>query len=134
MLFRSGRGNTTLEHRAQLADVPSGSVRRALVVADVPRSDAPLTFSAAVGLSRGLLPDDAQPRASGPEGNPRFIVERFTSPALAATLPAASFTDRHGQPGDLLVVYARRPDARIAFVIVGIGDDAESLLSLITPD
>ena len=95
----------------------------------MPPPDAPLTFDAAVALSRSLLPNDAQPRAHGPEGNQRFIVERFTSPALAATLPAESFTAQHGQPGDLLVVYARRPDGRIASVVVGIGDDAEALMS-----
>jgi hypothetical protein len=85
-----------------------------------------LTFEAAVALSRSLLPNDAQPRAHGPEGNPRFIVERFTSPALAATLPAEMLA---GQPGDLLVVYGRRPDGRIAYVAVGVGDDAETLMS-----
>ena len=58
-----------------------------------------------------------------------MVVERFSSPALAAALPAESFTARHGQPGDLLVVYARRPDGRIAYIAVGIGDDAESLMS-----
>jgi hypothetical protein len=42
-------------------------------VADVPPPDAPLTFDAAVNLSRSLLPNDAQPRARGPEGNQRYI-------------------------------------------------------------
>jgi LPXTG-site transpeptidase (sortase) family protein len=143
------RAGTTLEHRAQLADVPAAPAtgapavpalpgppglpgaptRRSLLVADVPPPNAPLTFDAAVALSRSLRPNDAQPRAHGPEGNQRFIVERFTSPALAATLPAETFAAQHGQPGDLLVVYGRRPDGRVAYVVVGIGDDAETLMA-----
>jgi len=74
-------------HRAQLADVPGESARRAVLVADVPPSDGPLTFDAAVTRSRGLLPNDAQPRAHGPEGNQRFIVERFTSPPWRRRCP-----------------------------------------------
>ncbi|MDQ6671793.1 MAG: sortase [Chloroflexota bacterium] len=128
-VYHASGPNATLEHKAQFADLPSGSVRRALLVADLPPPDAPLAFDTAVGLSRNLLPDDAQPRASGPEGNPRFVVERFTSPALAAALPAEWFTEQHAQPGDLLVIYARRPDGRITSVVVGIGDDAQALLS-----
>jgi hypothetical protein len=123
---------TNVEHRAQLADLPTGTGSRALLVADVPPADAPLTFDAAVGVSRGLLPNDVQPRAARPEGNQRFAVERFTSPALAAALPAQWFVDRQGQPGDLIVVYGRRADGRIAFVAVAIGDDANSLLSRFT--
>ncbi|MGI9148440.1 MAG: sortase [Chloroflexota bacterium] len=126
--------NAALGRRAQFADVASGSTRRALLVADVPPPDSPLSFDTAVGLSRALLPNDAQPRASGPEGNPRFVVERFTSPALAATLPTEWFTDRSGQAGDLLVVYMRRTDARIAAIIVGIGDNADALLSRLVSD
>ena len=129
-VYRSTVGN--VERRAQLADLPTGSGRRALLVADVPPADAPLTFDAAVSVSRGLLPNDVQPRAARPEGNQRFAVERFTSPALAAALPAQWFVDRQGQPGDLIVVYGRRADGRIAFVAVAIGDDANSLLSRFT--
>ena len=128
-VYHPTAANNTVEHRAQLADVPGGASRRALLVADVPAPGAALTFDAAVALSRSLLPNDAQPRAHGPEGNQRFIVERFTSPALAAALPAESFAAQHGQPGDLLVVYLRRPDGRIAAIVVGIGDDAESLMA-----
>ena len=92
-------------------------------------ADAPLSFDAAVRLSRALLPTDTQPRDAGPEGNQQFVVERFTSPTLAAALPPEWFADRQGQPGDFIVVYARREDGRIAFLIVGIGDDPEALLS-----
>jgi LPXTG-site transpeptidase (sortase) family protein len=134
---------TNVERRAQLADVPAATTqpapgaanrpaataKRALLVANVPPADAPLTFEAAVRASRDLLPKDAQPRTAGPEGNQRFVVERFTSPDLAAALPAEWFADRQGQPGDLILVYGRRADGRIAFVAVGIGDDVDSLLS-----
>ena len=99
-------------------------------MAQLPPPDAPLTFDAAVRLSRSYSPKDAQPRAAAPEGNQRFVVERFTSPSLGATLPPEWFTDRQGQPGDFIVVYLRRPDGRIALVVLGIGDDAEGLLSL----
>ena len=34
---------------------------------------APLSFDAAVGLSRSLLPNDAEPRGHGPEGNPERV-------------------------------------------------------------
>jgi LPXTG-site transpeptidase (sortase) family protein len=130
-VYHAGAASNNLEHRAQLADVPGEPARRAVLVADVPPLSAPLTFDAAVALSRTLLPNDVQPRAHGPEGNPRYIVERFTSPALAATLPAQWLDPKAqlGQPGDLLVVYGRRPDGRIAFVEVGLGDDAEALLA-----
>jgi len=128
-VYHASGPNATLGHKAEFAEVPTGSTRRALLVADIPPADGPLAFEAAVGLSRTRLPDDAQPRGSGPEGNARFVVERFASSALAAALPAQWFTDRHAQPGDLLVVYARRADGRIVSITVGIGDDPAALLS-----
>jgi LPXTG-site transpeptidase (sortase) family protein len=134
-VYRKPSGTATAtsnnEPRAQLADFdqPAPPARRALLVAQVPPADAPLTFDAAVRLSRSYSPKDAQPRTAAPEGNQRFVVERFTSPDLAATLPPEWFTDRQGQPGDFIVVYLRRSDGRIALVIVGIGDDAERLLA-----
>jgi LPXTG-site transpeptidase (sortase) family protein len=116
------------ERRAQFADLPDGKSRRAALIAAVPPRATPLTFDAAVSLSRGLLPKDAQPVSKGPEGNDRFVVERFSSASAAQQLPAAWFTDRKGQPGDLLVVYKRRPDGRIAAVAVTLGDDPTAAL------
>jgi len=113
----------------QLVDLPDGKSRRAALVAAVPPRTAPITFDAAVQLSRGLLPKDAQPRTKGPEGNDRFAVERFSSASAAEMLPREWFSDRKGQPGDLLVVYLRRPDARIAAVAVVLGDDPTAALS-----
>jgi hypothetical protein len=129
-VYHPGSGSNTTEHRAQLADVPAGA-RRALVVANVFPTTSPLTFEAAVAQSRTLFPKDTQPRDAGPEGNQQFVVERFTSPNLAATLPPEWFADRQGQPGDFIVVYGRRSDGRIAFFAVGVGDDAERLLDLL---
>ena len=113
--------------RAMLDD--TGGARRALLVAAIPPATSPLDFDAAVHWSRQWLPRDAQPRAARPEGNPQFVVERFSSAALAVALPAAAFTDRQGQPGDFLVVYARQPDGRIRGLAVGIGDDPATVLA-----
>lgn len=120
-----------LEQRAQLVDAPSATSRRAVMVAAIAPPDAPLSFDAAVRLSRGLLPKDAQPRAAGPEGHQRYFVERFTSTALGAALPAEWFAARHGARGDFIVVYARRPDGHIAYVALGIGDDAQAVSALL---
>jgi hypothetical protein len=124
----SGRGASAIEHRARLADVPSGG-KRALLVADVFPSNAPLSLDAAVALSRTLFPNDTQPRDAGPEGNQRFVVERFTSPNLALAFPPEWFADRQAQPGDFIVVYARRSDGHIAYFAISVGDDAEGVLS-----
>ena len=120
-----------LEQRAQLVEVPSSPLRRAVLVAAIPPSGSPLPFEDAVRLSRSLLPNDTQPRAAGPDGNPRFVVERFTSPSLAALLPPEWFADRQAQPGDFLVVYARRPDGRVASFVVGVGDTPDTLLAAV---
>lgn len=101
---------------------------RSMLVVQIPPANAPLTFEAAVGQSRALLPKDSAPRTSGPEGNAAFVVERFTSPTLARALPAALFEERHGQPGDLLVVYQKDRSGHVARVLVGAGDDPDLLI------
>ena len=117
-----------LEYRAAYADAPDGSGRRALLVARVAAPGVALSLDEAVKLARPLLPRDAVARRGGPEGNARFVVERFTSASLAAVLPAEWFDDRHAEAGEFLVVYPRQPDGSITDIVVGIGIDAEGLL------
>jgi LPXTG-site transpeptidase (sortase) family protein len=119
-VYRDGR-------RAQLAQTDSGQTR-ALFVGAVQPKGSPLTFDAAVKLTRQWLPRDVQPRAAKPEGNQQFAVERFSSAVLGQALPASWFTDRNAQPGDFLAVYARQADGRITAVAVGIGDDPQAVL------
>jgi LPXTG-site transpeptidase (sortase) family protein len=121
-----------VEHRAQLVDLPSALARRTTLVVEHAPTDATLSMDQAVQHSRGLFPKDAQPRAAGPEGNASFVVERFSSAALANALPPDWFSARHGQPGDFLVVYARRPDGRVTDILVGIGDDPSALLDALS--
>ncbi|HEV7662512.1 MAG TPA: sortase [Chloroflexota bacterium] len=77
-----------------------------------------LSFDAAVREARKLFPKDTTPRAAAPEGNPRFVVERFTSPTLEQALGTADFT----------VIYPRDDKGAITGIIVGLGDDIDALL------
>jgi LPXTG-site transpeptidase (sortase) family protein len=79
---------------------------------------APLAFEAAVRESRRFFPTDAEPRADAPEGNAEFVVERFSSPSLAAALGN----------GDFSVIYVRDRQARITSIILGLGDDYSALI------
>jgi sortase (surface protein transpeptidase) len=91
---------------------------RAMLVAEFFSSS--ITFDAAVAESRKLFPTDTRPRTSGPEGNPQFIVERFTSPTLAAAL---------GGTSDFSVVYVRDARGGIASVVLGQGDDFDAMMT-----
>jgi hypothetical protein len=117
-----------VEHQAQLLEVPTEPTRRAAVVVERAQS---LTYGQAVQRARGLLPRDAQPRSAGPEGNAQFIVERFSSALLAATLPAEWFAAAQGERGDVVVVYNRRPDGAISDVLVGVGNDPNRLRAVL---
>jgi LPXTG-site transpeptidase (sortase) family protein len=120
------------EHRARLVEVPGdvAASRASAVVLHAP-DGAPWALDEAIRQSRELLPRDTQPRAVQPEGNQRFVVERFTSPALATLFPDGAFTPGRGAAGDLLVVYVRRSDGRIGDVVVGLGNSPDALLALL---
>jgi hypothetical protein len=79
---------------------------------------AGLPFDAAVKESRKLFPTDTRPRAGAPEGNPKFVVERFTSSTLARALGRADFA----------VIYTRDAKGTISSVVLGLGDDFDALI------
>jgi LPXTG-site transpeptidase (sortase) family protein len=89
---------------------------RAALVAILP--SAALPFDAAVKESRKLFPTDTRPRAAAPEGNPNFVVERFTSPTLAQALGT----------GDFAVIYTRDAKAAITSIVLGLGEDFDALI------
>jgi sortase (surface protein transpeptidase) len=119
-----------VERQAQYVD-GAGKERRADVVVERSRADASFTLDEARRHATALLPRDAVARSASPEGNGRFVVEYFTSESLEQTLPAESFTEREGEPGDVVAVYRRRPDGRITDILVGIGSDPSELLALL---
>jgi hypothetical protein len=87
----------------------------------------PMSLEAARDIARTLLPNDAQPRTSQPEGNQQFIVERYRSATLAQAIPEGLAREWGGQEGDLVVVYLRsstNPE-QIDRVIVAIGDNVD---------
>jgi LPXTG-site transpeptidase (sortase) family protein len=81
----------------------------------------PLPFDAAVREARKLFPSDAQPRDSAPEGNPQFVVERFTSPQLAQALSLST--------GDFSVIYEKNAAGAITSIVLGLGDDLDAIQS-----
>lgn len=91
---------------------------RATLIAEIPTTG--MTFETAVKQSRKLFPIDTQPRANAPEGNPRMVVERFTSPILAKAVSS----------GDFSVIYTRDPKGAITSIVLGLGDDFDALLEL----
>jgi sortase A len=113
------------EYRAAYAETADAPARRAVMVARLPAR--PMTLEEARKEAQALLPRDARPRSSA-EGNQRYVVERYTSAALAKALPPQGYAEGQSEPGDFLVVYTRLPDGRITDVIIGIGNDADGLL------
>lgn len=104
---------------------PQGRTVYAAFTPDPPRAalvsvsfGAAMPFDAAVRESRKLFPQDTTPRASAPEGNPKFVVERFTSTSLEQALGAGDFT----------VIYTRDAKGAITSLTVGLGDDIDALL------
>jgi hypothetical protein len=74
------------------------------------------------------LPKDAVRRGSAPEGNAKYVLERYSSASLADALPPQGYAEGDSDPGDFLVVYTRLPDGRITDIVIGLGNDAEALL------
>ncbi len=120
VVYRKG----TTEHRVGYTVAP----RRAVMVAEVLPPNGPLALDAAQAESRKLIPWDTQPRAPRPEGNADFVVERFTSPALAQVIPPGLVGEVGVNPGDFVVVYAKNGQGQIARIVVGAGDDPKALL------
>jgi hypothetical protein len=83
--------------------------------------NSPMNFEAAVAQARKLFPSDTQPSDAGPEGNSQFIVERFSSQSLAQALDLNSTR--------FVVVYARDAKGAISSIVLGPGDDIDTLLT-----
>jgi LPXTG-site transpeptidase (sortase) family protein len=91
---------------------------RAVMLVESPLQGVRLTLDVAMQDARRLLPRDVSPQASGPEGNPQFVVERFSSAALEDALGR----------GDISAVYVRGPQNSISSVVLGLGDDYGALI------
>jgi hypothetical protein len=110
--------------------VPDSNGRAALIVELPPQGTPSLALDQAMAEVRKVLPKDAQPPNPAPEGNERFVIERYTSQSLAQALPAETFTANKGQPGQFLAVYVRdtQQQARITRIIIGPGNDPQALV------
>jgi hypothetical protein len=103
---------------------------RAAVIGEMPaQGGAPLPLEQAQAEAHRLLPSDAQPPNQTPEGNPQYVVERYTSQSLAQALPAEVFSPGGGQPGQFMIGYARDAQGRITRWVLGPGNDANALLA-----
>jgi LPXTG-site transpeptidase (sortase) family protein len=116
----------SVEYRAAFTDTTDPPARRAAMIGRVPAR--PMSLDDARKEAQALLPKDAVRRGSAPEGNSKFVVERYTSPSLADAIPPQGYAEGESDPGDFLVVYTRMPDGRITDIVVGLGNDAEGLL------
>jgi hypothetical protein len=120
-----------VEYHVGFVPDPNG---RAALIAELPSTSptpTPMALDAATNEARKLLPKDAQPPSPTPEGNDQYVVQRFTSQALAQALGADAFSSVQAQPGQFLVVYAKDPNqnTRITRIVVGIGNDPAALLT-----
>jgi len=117
-----------LEYHVGFVPDPNG---RADLIAELPQQGAqPWTLEQATAEGHKLLPKDAQPPNAQPEGSDQFVVERYTSQAMAQALPAQVFTANKGQPGQFLIVYVKdAPQGnRITRIIIGPGTDPQALI------
>jgi hypothetical protein len=118
-----------IEYHVGFVPDPNG---RAAVIAALPQPNAqPWTLEQAMAEGHKLLPKDAQPPNPQPEGSDQFVVERYTSQALAQALPAEVFTANKGQPGQFLVVYVKDPaqPSRITRIVLGPGNDPQAVIN-----
>jgi hypothetical protein len=108
---------------------PEPTSRAALITAQPQQSGQTFALDQAMVEARKLLPRDVQPPNPQPEGNDRFVVERFTSQSLAQALGDAAFGG--AQAGQMLAVYVRDPaqQGRITRIVVGPGSDPQALLN-----
>lgn len=104
----------------------AGEPQRAAFLVQVLPENSNLPFEETTRLSRQLMPRDSQPRAERPEGNDRYVVERFTSPTLARALPPEAFGGAN--PGDFLVLHLKNPSGAIEMIVVAAGDDIEAAI------
>ncbi len=114
-----------------VAFAPDINGRSALVSA-MPQpgtTPTPMALSDAQAAAHRLLPKDAQPPNPQPEGNDQFVVERYTSQTLAQALPPDAFSRYGGQPGQLMIVYAKDAQGRVTRWVLGLGNDANALLN-----
>jgi hypothetical protein len=124
----TGETRTLLEARRR-ADGSTFNVgfstepERARVVVQVLPPERRLPFEAAVLEARKLMPTDSEPRAAYPEGNPQYVVERFSSPALGRAMGPIE-----GAPnGEYDVVYEKDAQGRVARIVLGQGTDVDAL-------
>ncbi|MGI9148669.1 MAG: hypothetical protein ACR2IK_19335 [Chloroflexota bacterium] len=121
------KGN--FEYHAGFVPDPSGRAAVLVGISQAGQAPQPLTLEQATAEAHRLLPRDAQPQNPQQEGNPQFVVERYTSQMLAQALPASVFASNKGQPGQFLVVYVRdaAQSTRISRFIIGPGTDPNAL-------
>lgn len=101
-----------------------GEPQRATFLVQVLPQDSNLPFEETTRLSRRLIPRDAQPRAERPEGNERYVVERFTSPSLAQALPEEAFDN--AEPGSFMVLHLKNERGAVEMIVIAPGDDVEA--------
>jgi LPXTG-site transpeptidase (sortase) family protein len=87
---------------------------------------ATLDLPKAVERARAEFPEDTAPRIPAPEDVLGMVVERMTSPALAAAL---GYAGPGGSAGDFVVVYQRDRAGSINRVVVGAGNDVAAIAS-----
>jgi hypothetical protein len=110
--------------------VPDINGRASAVVVRPQQGSQALPLEQAQAEAHKLLPQDAQPPSPTPEGNPQFVVERFTSQTLPAALPPDTVSATSGDPGAFLIVYAKDQQGRITRFVIGPGNDPNALMNL----
>jgi hypothetical protein len=103
---------------------------RSAVIVELPIQTAQLpALPQAQAEAHRLIPRDAQPPNSAPEGNNQFVVERYTSQTLAQALPSQLFSPGGGEPGSFLIVFVKDASGNISRWILGPGNDPNALIA-----